>query len=72
MKQAMHGDVYQQMKAMDKKYGDIAPVNYPKEDKEKWDAIYAKKDWNGGYPFSEKNVKEFAEFAEQSGGFQIC
>jgi len=60
-------------KAMDKKHGkDIAPVNYPKEDKEKWDAIYSKKDWNGGYPFSEKNVKEFAEFAEQSGGFQIC
>ena len=60
-------------KAMDKKHGkDIAPVNYPKEDKEKWDPIYSKKDWNGGYPFSEKNVKEFAEFAEQSGGFQIC
>ena len=60
-------------KAMDKKHGkDIAPINYPKEDKEKWDAIYSKKDWNGGYPFSEKNVKEFAEFAEQSGGFQIC
>lgn len=60
-------------KAMDKKHGkDIAPKDYPKEDYEKWNAIYSKKDFNGGYPFSEKNVKEFAEFAEQSGGFQIC
>ena len=60
-------------KAMDKKHGkDIAPKDYPKEDYEKWNAIYSKKDFNGGYPFSERNVKEFAEFAEQSGGFQIC
>ena len=60
-------------KAMDKKHGkDIAPAEYPKEDYEKWNAIYLKKDFNGGYPFSERNVKEFAEFAEQSGGFQIC
>ncbi len=60
-------------KAMDKKHGkDIAPANYPKEDYEKWNAIYLKKDFNGGYPFSERNVKEFAEFAEESGGFKIC
>ena len=60
-------------KAMDKKHGkDIAPAEYPKEDFAKWNAIYAKMDNNGSYPFSEKNVKEFAEFAEQSGGFQIC
>jgi hypothetical protein len=60
-------------KAMDKKLGkDVAPANYPKEDYEKWNAIYAKMDNNGSYPFSESNVKEFAEFAEQSGGFTIC
>lgn len=60
-------------KAMDKKHGgDIAPADYPKDDLEKWESIYAKMDNNGSYPFSEKNVKEFAEFAEQSGGFQIC
>ena len=29
-------------------------------------------DNNGGYPFNLRNVKEFAEFAEQSGGFTIC
>lgn len=60
-------------KAMDKKHGkDIAPINYPKKDKEKWDAIYSKKDFNGGYPFKTDNVKQFAEFAEESGGFKIC
>jgi hypothetical protein len=60
-------------KAMDKKHGkDIAPKDYPKDDYEKWNVIYSKFDNNGSYPFSESNVKEFAEFAEQSGGFTIC
>ena len=60
-------------KAMDKKYKkDIAPKDYPKDDYEKWNAIYSKLDTNGNYPFHIENVKEFAEFAEQSGGFQIC
>ena len=59
--------------AMDKKHGkDIAPKDYPKEDYEKWNVIYSKFDSNGSYPFHVGNVKEFAEFAEQSGGFQIC
>ena len=59
-------------KAMDKKHGDIAPKDYPKKDYVKWNAIYSKRDDNGTYPFAERNVKEFAEFAEQSGGFTIC
>ncbi len=29
------------------------------------------KDWATSYPFSEENVKEFAEFCEESGGFEI-
>ena len=59
--------------AMDKKHKkDIAPKDYPKDDYKKWSAIYAKMDNNGGYPFNLRNVKEFAEFAEQSGGFTIC
>ena len=60
-------------KAMDKKHGkDIAPKDYPKDDYAKWNTIYEKFDNNGSYPFSESNVQEFAEFAEQSGGFTIC
>jgi len=57
---------------MKKKHGDIVPRDYPKEDKEKWDAIYNKTDRSGMYPFSVDNVQYFAEFAEQSGGFKIC
>jgi len=28
--------------------------------------------WTCSYPFSEDNVKEFAKFADESGGFDIC
>lgn len=64
-------DVFQ--KAMDKKMGeDVSPSSYPKADYKNWEAIYNKMDDNGSYPFSEKNVQEFAEFAELSGGFTIC
>ena len=51
---------------------DIAPNNYSEEDKKKWDSIYEKKSWSANYPFSIKNVLEFIEFAEDSGGFRIC
>jgi hypothetical protein len=69
----VHKEMDAFQKAMDKKYKkDIAPKDYPKDDYEKWNAIYSKLDTNGNYPFHIENVKEFAEFAEQSGGFQIC
>ena len=69
----VHKEMDAFQKAMDKKHGkDIAPKDYPKADYEKWNAIYSKLDINGNYPFHIENVKEFAEFAEQSGGFQIC
>ena len=29
-------------------------------------------DWNKSYPFSESNVKSFADFCINSGGFTIC
>ena len=29
-------------------------------------------DWNKSYPFSEENVREFANFCMNSGGFRIC
>ena len=28
--------------------------------------------WNNNYPFDMDNLKEFAKFCEQSGGFEIC
>ena len=61
-------------KSVEKKLGktNLAPNDFPKADKEKWDEIYDKKLWNASYPFSVENVKEFAEFCRFSGGFKIC
>ena len=36
------------------------------------DGVGTTESWLAGYPFSEENVKEFAEFLMDSGGFQIC
>ena len=49
----------------------LAPNDFPEEDKKKWDSIYEKKNSNGNYPFSVDNVKEFSEFCKNSGGFTI-
>ena len=54
---------------LDKK--NLAPNDFPEEDKKKWDSIYKKKNFNGNYPFSVDNVKEFSEFCKNSGGFTI-
>ena len=29
-------------------------------------------DWNDSYPFSVDNVRRFAQFCSESGGFEIC
>jgi hypothetical protein len=52
-------------------HGDIVPKDYPEPHKTDWDNLQAQKKWEGNYPFDEENVKEFAEFCEQSGGFSI-
>jgi uncharacterized protein YlaI len=52
-------------------HGDIVPKDYPEPHKTDWDNLQAEKKWEGNYPFDEEHVKEFAEFCEQSGGFQI-
>jgi hypothetical protein len=36
------------------------------------DGVGTKEHWAMGYPFSQDNVREFAEFLEGCGGFQIC
>ena len=51
---------------------DIAPMEYPKDFKKEWDKLWADKDWRDSYPFSVSNVKEFADFCKESGGFEIC
>jgi len=51
---------------------ELAPVDYPEPYKTQWDKTYAKEDWNGHYPFSADNIKEFYQFCKNSGGFEIC
>ena len=50
----------------------LAPADYPKPFNEKWWEIVNEKDYRSSYPFSIDNVKEFIEFARNSGGFKIC
>ena len=52
--------------------GDIVPKDYPEPFKSRWDKLQDEKKWEANYPFEVQNVKEFAEFCEQSGGFNIC
>jgi len=60
-------------KKMARKYGDdIVPSKYPKEDYDKWSAIYSKEDWAGSYPPSRDAIVRFSKFSRQSGGFEIC
>jgi hypothetical protein len=49
----------------------LAPSEYPKSFKEKWDVIYAGRDWGASYPFNTKYLKEFSDFCNESGGFYI-
>jgi len=51
---------------------DIAPCDYPKDLKDKWDSIYREHDYTSSYPFTLKNVKEFISFLRQCGGFTVC
>jgi hypothetical protein len=50
----------------------LAPADYPKPLNEKWWEIINQKDYRDNYPFNINNVKEFIEFARNSGGFRIC
>ena len=60
--------------SVEKKLGktNLAPNDFPKADKEKWDKIWNKRKWSASYPFSVEHVREFAEFCRFSGGFKIC
>ena len=49
----------------------IVPLNFDKDDKLIWDKIWDKKMFNASYPFSVENVKNFADFCRNSGGFTI-
>jgi len=50
----------------------MAPRDYPEPLNKKWWEITNQTDYKANYPFSIDNVKEFIEFARNSGGFRIC
>ena len=51
---------------------DLVPANYPEPYYSKWKTLQSQHDWDADYPFNSDNVKAFAKFCGQSGGFEIC
>ena len=51
---------------------DVVPMDYPEPYKTQWNEAYDQRDWGANYPPSREFIMEFAKFAEQSGGFEIC
>ena len=59
--------------ACKKEHGDnLVPRDYPEPYRTEWKEAYAKENWAASYPFYAENVKNFAEFCQESGGFEIC
>jgi len=56
----------------EEKIKNLPPRDYPKPLNEKWWKIMNQTNYKSHYPFSIENVKEFIEFARNSGGFEIC
>ena len=50
----------------------LVPANYPEPYNTQWQEAYSKENWDASYPFSKENIKDFATFCMQSGGFEIC
>ena len=73
---AYNDDIEEQLKdikiRVKLEHGDLVPANYPKPFRKEWEVTYAKKKWEADYPFDKENVKDFATFCLQSGGFEIC
>jgi hypothetical protein len=59
-------------KATGKDVENLPPAEYPEPYNKKWWDIVNQKDYRDSYPFNIDNVKEFIEFARNSGGFRIC
>ncbi len=50
---------------------EVPPMDYPEKYKEEWNRLQDQRQWDEHYPFNKDNVRNFAEFCLQSGGFQI-
>jgi len=50
----------------------LAPADYPEPFNSQWNDIQKLTNYEAHYPFSVENVKDFAKFCRESGGFEIC
>ena len=50
----------------------LVPADYPEPFNSQWNDIQKLTNYEAHYPFSVENVKDFARFCRESGGFQIC
>ena len=50
----------------------LAPADYPEPFNSQWNDIQKLTNYEAHYPFSVHNVKDFANFCRESGGFEIC
>lgn len=51
---------------------DLVPNDYPEPFNSQWNDIQKLTNYEAHYPFSVDNVKSFAKFCRESGGFEIC
>jgi len=51
---------------------DLVPNDYPEPFNSQWNDIQKLTNYEAHYPFSVENVKDFARFCRESGGFEIC
>ena len=51
---------------------DLVPADYPEPFNSQWNDIQKLTNYEAHYPFSVDNVKDFAKFCRESGGFEIC
>ena len=50
----------------------LVPADYPEPFNSQWNDIQKLTNYEAHYPFSVENVKDFARFCRESGGFEIC
>ncbi len=50
----------------------LVPADYPEPFNSQWNDIQKLTNYEAHYPFSVDNVKNFAKFCRESGGFEIC
>ena len=51
---------------------ELVPNDYPQPYADDYEELRNQRNWGASYPFDIENVRDFAVFCEESGGFEIC